>query len=381
MSRLIYLFVISFWSAVLTSCGGESIPVATVVPQLSAPANRWADDVGRYLGGMPAKPGSKLEAVHQDPLFKQHSAGFDDSWLNFEKSRQPAMQRFQRSELTEAPFKGATIFYPFGGPDTLTAITFFPDNSNYLLIGLEPPGALPSEENLREKPLGAYLPKIRGVMSSLLTKSFFVTQSMSEQVRGQITDGLLPLMLVQLVRTRNTVLGILPVTLDDKGELVERKQAGTGIAGVLIEFQRDGVEGKKRLVYLSANLSNEPLRKNQPLLSFLSKQKPMVTYFKAASYLCHRVNFSFVREQILELSSAVLGDDSGIPYKYYDPAVWNVQLYGKYDKPYGSFQKVLEFRQPALKAAYDAAGVKPLDFPIGYGFSRIPANLLLAKKK
>ena len=259
MSRFFHRFGLSFLSVLLASCGREVIPAADKVediPQLAAPADRWADDVGRFLGGMPAKPGSKLEAIHEDPLFKDHAAGFDDSWQKFEQSRQPATKQFQRSELTGKPIKGATVFYPFGGPDSLTVTTFFPENKNYLLIGLEPAGVLPSEEALRQKPLGSYLPKIRGTLNTLLTKSFFITQFMADQVRGQITDGLLPLMLVQLVRTNHTVLGTLPVTVNAEGELVERQEASKGLVGVLIEFRREGEAGKKRLVYLSANLSN-----------------------------------------------------------------------------------------------------------------------------
>ena len=251
MSRFFLLFSLSLAGLLSTSCGRvDNTAVAKVAreEQPTVPLDRWADDVGRYLGGMPAKPGSKLEAVHQDPLFKAHAVGFDDSWANFEKSRQPAMQRFQQSELADKIFADSTLYYPFGGPDTLTATTFFPNNKHYLLMGLEPPGDVPSEDELRQKPLGSYLPQIRGTLNTLLSKSFFITQFMAVQVRGQITDGLLPLMLVQLVRTDHTVLGTLQVTVDGEGNLVERQEGTKGIAGVLVEFQRNGSTEKKRLV-------------------------------------------------------------------------------------------------------------------------------------
>ena len=37
----------------------------------------------------------------------------------------------------------ATLFYPFGGPDLLSAAQFFPAASSYVLVGLEPPGRIP----------------------------------------------------------------------------------------------------------------------------------------------------------------------------------------------------------------------------------------------
>ena len=53
-------------------------------------------------------------------------------------------------------------------------------------------------------------------------------------------------------------------------------------------------------------------------------------------------------------------------------------MYGDYDKPYGSFRYL---QQMDLKTAFQRKeSVKPLDFPIGYGYKRIPSNLLVARK-
>ena len=81
---------------------------------------------------------------------------------------------------------------------------------------------------------------------------------------------------------------------------------------------------------------------------------------------------------ILDVSAAVLEDDSGIPYKYFDKTKWDFQLFGKYDHPYGGFHKMV---QPTLKADILKPEAKPLDFPIGYGYRAIPSNLILAVKK
>ena len=74
-------------------------------------------------------------------------------------------------------------------------------------------------------------------------------------------------------------------------------------------------------------------------------------------------------------SAVILQDDSGIPYRFFNPADWRIQLYGAYDRPYGSFRWL---EQPDLKKAYATLTPKPLGFRIGYGFSRIPSNLQLA---
>jgi len=92
--------------------------------------------------------------------------------------------------------------------------------------------------------------------------------------------------------------------------------------------------------------------------------------------MTHKPEFSEIRDQVLARSVAVLQDDSGIPYKYFDARQWQVHLFGDYERPYGSFRWL---DQKDLKKAYSTSA-KPLNFQIGYGFRRIPSNLLFAQK-
>ena len=379
MSRLILLFPILL-ASLLLSCGEQKTAAAPSKPEeeaLVVPADRMADDVARYLAGVPAKPGSKLADLHETPAHKAHSKDFDLKFAKFEQGRRGAMEKFQKTELSTPVVSGSTLLYAFGGPDVLTAHTFFPHNKMYVMMGLEPTGDLPSETYLRSKLGSDYLPKIRGSMNSLIDKSFFITLLMDQMYRGQITDGLMPIMLMQLARTKYTINGYLLVNLNEKGKWVPRSAEAKTTKGMIIDVQNDAGE-KKRLIYISANLQDEKLAANQPLLLFLQSLKPTVAYFKAASYLPHHDDFKLIRDTILDVSAAVLEDDSGIPYKYFDKTKWDFQLYGKYDHPYGGFHKMA---QPTLKADILKPEAKPLDFPIGYGYRAIPSNLILAVKK
>jgi hypothetical protein len=106
---------------------------------------------------------------------------------------------------------------------------------------------------------------------------------------------------------------------------------------------------------------------------------PVVTYLKSTSYMTHQPEFRTIRDKIVSMSSAVLQDDSGVPYRFFTPEQWDVQLYGNYQQPYGSFRYLVE---PDLKAAFQKPeNVKKLDFRIGYGYGRAPSNLELARRK
>lgn len=77
---------------------------------------------------------------------------------------------------------------------------------------------------------------------------------------------------------------------------------------------------------------------NAAFQKFLVRQKNFATFFKSASYLPHRSDFSFIRKLVLDNSQAVLQDDTGIPYRYIDRGKWSVKSYGQYSRPYGSFR-------------------------------------------
>jgi hypothetical protein len=125
------------------------------------------------------------------------------------------------------------------------------------------------------------------------------------------------------------------------------------------------------------NLSDKSLAENQAFLTFLGSLRGTATLLKATSYMVHKEDFSIIRERVLAKSVAVLQDDSGIPYRFFAAPAWTVQLYGSYVRPYGSFRWL---QQADLRAAYQSAGPKPLGFRIGYGYGKVPSNLLFARK-
>ena len=347
---------------------------------LPIPPDRGLDDLARFMAGMPGPEGSRFKAAEREPAWKLHAAQSDLGWKRFLSDRQPLMREFTKANLAEKFFTQPTLFYPFGGPDIMTAQTFFPSASTYVLVGLEPPGSLPAEQTVREG-AASYLPGLRGSLGSILNKSFFITKEMDLQLRGQAADGLLPVMLIELVRNGNSLRGLRHIGLDDRGKWVERAatQKSAGKAdGVAVEFA-DGAGATHTLTYFSLNLTNEKYKDNTPFQQHLGRLGPMNAMFKSTSYMPHRNQFDLIRAEVLKRASAVVQDDSGIPYRFYEPGTWQVKLYGHYDQPYGRFSVL---KQEDLREAFaKREGVGDLPFSIGYGFGRMPSNLIVARKK
>jgi len=349
---------------------------------VATPRDRYADDLGRFLAGMPARTGSPFGELEKQPAWIEHRRELDRAWSRIDEDSLPAMSAFQKRELCATPIVKAPVFYPFSGPDALMVTVFFPDNPVYVMVGLEPAGTLPPPRQLERRNLEEYLARIRSTVASELGRSFFVTRQMDRQLRGQVVDGLFLPILELLVRSHHTILGFRYVRLDDAGQIVERpavyKAPGQiGNKGLEIDFRRDDDQSVHKLLYFSVNLSDQRLRENQPFLAFLASLKGTATLLKATSYMVHKPEFSMIRERVLSGSVAVLQDDSGIPYRFFAAAPWTVQLYGAYVRPYGSFRWL---QQADLRKAYLSSGPKPLTFRIGYGYGKIPSNLLFARK-
>jgi hypothetical protein len=378
---------------VLLFSGCQKSPTASVAKAAAAetaapkwgdtiPHEREADDTARFLAGMPGSAGSPFAALEADPAWKEHRQLMDAAWARADEKLIRGLHEFQQKELSDEPFARNVLFYPFSGPDALTATIGFPESPTYDLVALEPAGSLPSIEELQKKNESEYLSGIRTTVASELGKSFFVTREMDRQFRGQITDGLLVPVLLLLVRTERTVLGFKYVRLDEKGQIIDRPgnahvDAKYANKGFVIEFSEDADKSVHRLYYLSLNLDNKHLAGNTGFLQYVKAMPEHTTLLKATSYMTHHDDFSTIRSMVTDYSAAVFQDDSGVPYHFFSPDRWKVQLYGEYTKPYGSFSWL---EQPDLRQAYLADGVKPLSMRLGYGFGKVASNLLLAKR-
>jgi hypothetical protein len=205
---------------------------------------------------------------------------------------------------------------------------------------------------------------------------------MDQQMRGQITDGVLLPILHLLVRTQHTILGFRYVRIDEQGKIIGRDRnyhAPTryGNKGIEIEFRSDGDHSIHTLDYFTVNLSDARLAENQPFLTYVSHLQGCSTLLKATSYMTHRRDFSIIRDRMLASSARILQDDSGLPFRFFQNDAWKVQLYGDYTRPYGTFHWM---EQKDLRLAYQASEVKPLALRVGYGYSRIASNLLYATR-
>lgn len=336
-------------------------------------------------GVKPTGESKHLSKFFNSSDFKSFADNFDKKWASFDTSRMKLLKTFRENEL--APNLGATkkLFYPFSGPDILYGYTFFPDADEYILMGLEPVGTLPIYDVKEQHPdsMDAYYKMVNTSLHAILKFSFFRTKAMKTDLKNQELDGTLHLLFLFLTRTGNTICSAKPVFIDTTGKInyaasfPKLQSKGYLNRGIEIVFNTSDNKTKK-MYYWSLNLSDGALKFNKGMLAYLKNMGEVKTYLKGASYLMHETYFGLVRDVILNQSTHVIQDDSGIAFRYFtNKGGWKYTFYGNYIRPIPMFSYAY---QKDLDSTYKAQGSKPIGFGIGYNFKDKNSNFMIATK-
>ena len=349
-------------------------PADTAAPQpecaVRAPGGQWSA-AAQWIAGLSDKAFAANLTPEQSAAWKEFSRLSGSDWANLRKQYLDRIEAWRSRNLPAPP--GSMAFYPFGGPDAANLLAFYPDAPSYVMIGLEPVGCIPAG-------IADYTPdyfsELRQSLSSVVALGFFKTDDMRRDVTHSDLSGVLPLLVFLISRSGMTITDITPIGISAAG-LAAPGLPQPETSGVAIQFT-DARHGVRTLRYFSLNLENSRLKRKPGTTKYLNALPDTATLLKAASYLMHKPYFSAIRSIILTKSPVVVEEDSGIPYRYFDSAGWDVRLFGTYSAPIQLFK---DWNQDDLKAAFAAGtGVQPLDFAIGYRH-RGQSNLLIAVRK
>jgi hypothetical protein len=331
---------------------------------------RWRSSA-RLLAGLPVEAGAPLASLAATPVLREHQAAMSSVWQTFAQRRLAPMRQFAQAELGGLPAARGPLYYPFSGPDALHALALFPQAGRIILTGLEPVGGVPDLEAMDEATLRASLALLRRSISTVLAWSFFKTNDMKVEFSSNRLEGVTPILLVFAARHGLTVQSVesfdLPATppaSDGAGRVT--------VHGVRVRAVHEAEAAPRVIEYLSADISNAGLAARPAYLEWVVDARPSAVMLKSASYLLHRGSFSQERQFILDQVALVVQDDSGIPWRHFEPARWNARLYGRYTQPIALFANRV---QADLKAAYSTGTPGRLPFSYGYNFQDGGNNL------
>ncbi len=326
---LFTLGLFASWSHAAEGTPGTETSNVSQKEQADRPTHPY-QDYALFMAGI-SNPKGPLAASESSPAWGQFVKSFNESWKGLEVRRLTPIKEWAARELGTVETSRTTVFYPFSGADFANMYSFFPDAGTYVMISLERVGRIPDFPAMSKPNLEAFFTGLQRVNKDLFDRDYRITS--------------------------------------EKGS----------IPGVRIVFQREGQERTQTLYYLRFDLARGSFDRNDKFVSFLKSFGPLVTFEKASSYLMFDPDFAAIRQFILDRSMHILQTDSGIPIKAFDPSIWNLKLFGSYQK----LLPVFSYRhQKDLAELYQKTkNIPPISFGIGYHNRPGTANLLLATRK
>jgi hypothetical protein len=342
------------------------------------------NDVARQLAGIaPINLSPKIVTKFQQATSK--------GWKNLHESTFIPLRLWRQRNLSSLD-SISRVFYPFGGPDAAYVTQFFPNATEYILVGLESCGSVDSAKNILKSDENLAL--FFHSMEHFFQKGYFVTSYMESQL-SSTKVGVVPVVLSQLVQLGYEILDVKSGSLSCSGDLIYASSTSDHTPGVsssdsstseskssksshsvkFMQIYFRSLAQTKCIIYLRCPMENANEANITALSNFIVKQK-FATLVKSGSYRLYDTTlFSNIRNFILLNSAAILQDDTGIPYRFFTKS-FNVKLFGLYNKP---LLKIFQpYAQQDMANAYKEQKVSLLPFRIGYGCLDSPSNLLLA---
>jgi hypothetical protein len=335
----------------------NNVPVAAFIPAESKALN--VGDISRKLAG--------LDLIGLSPAVVESFRKITmQGWDKLKKSVFDPLRGWRQRCFPA--IDANRVFYPFGGPDAAYITQFFPDATVYILVGLETIGSVESAQKILAN--DNYLQLFSLGMEHFLKKGYFVTSYMERQLSSSKV-GVIPAILSQLAQLGFDVLDVKNVGLAENGTICKEGEGRLKLTQ--IRFQSS--VGKKTLFYVRCSLENSNHVDVELLCKFVNSES-FITFIKSGAYRLYDTKlFSKLRTFLLKNSTAILQDDTGIPYHFLTES-YKITLFGTYNQP--SLKTFNAYRQNDLAKAYKDQTIEPLPFRIGYGSSSVPSNLLLA---
>lgn len=357
----------------ITSLATAGVP-ATGEPD---PARARINAAAQLMAGLP----NSAHAFAHTAAWKEHSDFMRSSWVRLNGRQVAAMTSWRDAKLGQACPSGGTLMYPFSGPDFLNAHWLFPACETIVMFGLEHIGEAPNIDRMNDRALGQLTSDVRMAMSTFLERNYFITDSMSRQLRTSHLRGVLPVFMLSMALSGIEIVSIAPYELAPlPRETPAEGQPMRQLKGVTIEYLAPGTGALQRVHYFTVDAADKGLAHYPEFIAYVRSLAPTTTFIKSASYLLHGSEFRQMRSALLDISGVIVQDDTGVPYSMLENRGWNVQLHGRYGRPIPPFGGAY---QVELNRAYKAQLPAPLPFTFGYqyhDFRDTRSNLIVAQR-
>ncbi len=282
----------------------------------------------------------------------------DQAWQFYQKNMGQPMSQWAAAEVRYPG--GGTVFYPFSGPDVVTLVQLFPNAEHYVMAALQFAGEPANIATMSETRRARFQDKFLREWKKFTRLAFFRTDDLNDDLRDQQAQiGVTTTLIAFALYSGYDVTEVYPIALDPQsGEFVRTTGPWKSVRLMLSKAGKPVT-----LDYVSVDLSDSYLSKNEPMRAWLNGMSHNPVLLKAASHLLQMPSFSLMRDMIAANASMVVQDETGLDYSLL-AKIGKVSLYGGFLYPHELFNRN---RQASLAVAYkESKAVKSLPFAFSY---------------
>lgn len=343
--------------------------LAAFVALPSAASALTDDETARLLAGLPIDDASlqtAAEAGLDAEAATQFAADVAAGWQQYYDDFAAPIEAWRAATLAYQP--GELVFYPFSGPDFITAHRFYPDAPRYVLVAKQNAGRMPdllASESRTRRILDLYEDNVE----QFAQIGFFITSELNAEFdRGNAdVEGLTSMIAVMAVREGYRIDSIEPIRINADGSDVEphpgdRDDEDTW-QSVRFEITRLSDGHEAIIDYVDLDISDENLEADPAAMAWIESVSNARVVVKAASHLPNYDGFSMIVSAWLEHALSIVQEETGVNYDELTQ-VFQVRLFGTFERPNDNFSTYL---QRSLADAYDERDdIEPLPFDYGY---------------
>jgi|JI9StandDraft_1071089.scaffolds.fasta_scaffold00263_1 hypothetical protein len=378
-----FLIIFFFYFFVLSFCKVDKATGESIAP-VETPESKQLQEKSLFLSGKSqADETTKLGKLTRTAYYATFRQRITKHWEQYNKEIQDPFIEWKNKNVPQP--KSKVVFYPFSGPDFPNAYTIYPKATTYIMIGLEAGGFEPDFESMNENQISRGLYELNGSLDTISRLNYFMTNSMKQDVSKSVFRGTAPVFLAYFGFLKVKPYSIKNFVLNDNGDIVyltkEQIKANAnyreGLVCLDIDFLDPADGTKKKLYFLSTNISNYGLKANPGTMKFLGKFGTFASTFKAASFLLHYDSFTDMKEFIIKNSELMVMDDTGPPVR--DLAQdYNIKVFGRYTRPIGLWPEKV---QKELQKLHEDQKPEKVNFKYGYGTADKQQHIMVVTRK
>lgn len=321
------------------------------------------------------------------------------------------MDRYRHGYLARAkPFLAAlrpkdlpdTVVYPFGGGDLLAALTTYPDAKQITTLSLELAGDPRRILKMDNQQVDESLTVVDRHIGWLLAANDSTSETLMSSQQGDL-PGQLSYFLVALAVHGYEPVGLRYFRIEPDGSLhyYTAEEVGTmenrvaaarhgkwtspdfseAFANSELTFRPVNGDGALRVHrHIGANLRNDSLRIDGPVLRYLESQGRVAAMTKAASYCLWNPRFSRIRDYLLSNMVFMISDGTGIPPEEARRAGFALITYGNFQGAMCFDECPSDDINDQFKDLWAAQPQRKLGFRYGYVDAKGSAHLLVTRR-